>query len=239
MSNWWCDGVAPSVTDEGPEHVDTAAGESEHGLDVMLALGSLAVVETAGVGIPADADHGGLEEDTLQSSVIPPGAVVVLADLAGVFWRGCHPGEGRQSVSGGEGIQAAAGRGEELRSEDRPDAGHGSDHLGEFVFAKPSLDELVGLGDLLVEGHYLLRQGVDHPRDGLLPGNGGVLTVSGIQCFGRDGVGGADLAVAQPRRKASLARPADRHRCLIAREQNQSAGGAHVEGTFQGRETCR
>jgi hypothetical protein len=40
-SHRWCDLVAPAVTDQGPQHVDAASGEREHGLDVTLALGSL------------------------------------------------------------------------------------------------------------------------------------------------------------------------------------------------------
>ncbi|MFF2411478.1 hypothetical protein [Streptomyces sp. NPDC058092] len=35
---WWCGGVAPSVTDQSPQDVDPAAGEGEHGLDVLVAL---------------------------------------------------------------------------------------------------------------------------------------------------------------------------------------------------------
>lgn len=35
--------VAPSVTDQGPQNVDPAAGEREHGLDVSFSFGALAV----------------------------------------------------------------------------------------------------------------------------------------------------------------------------------------------------
>jgi hypothetical protein len=67
------------------------------------------------------------------------------------------------------------------------------------VLAKPALDELVELGDVLVEGHHLPGQGVDQLRGGLLPGDGSVLALSGPD--GRFGQGpcASDLAVGQPR----------------------------------------
>lgn len=40
MAVWPCGGVAPSVTDQGPQDVDASAGEGEHGLDVLLPFGA-------------------------------------------------------------------------------------------------------------------------------------------------------------------------------------------------------
>ncbi len=46
---------APSVADQGPQDVDTSAGEGKYGLDVLLPLGAFAVVELPRVRVVADA----------------------------------------------------------------------------------------------------------------------------------------------------------------------------------------
>lgn len=62
--------ITPSVTDQGPQDVDAPAGEGEHCLDVLLALGAFAVVELPRVRVVADADQCGGVEDALESSVV-------------------------------------------------------------------------------------------------------------------------------------------------------------------------
>lgn len=77
--------------------------------------------------------------------------VVVAADLARVTRCGGDAGEGRQCVRGVELVQVAADGSEELGAEGRTDAGDAQKDVGKFVLAKPALDELVRLGDLLIE----------------------------------------------------------------------------------------
>src|SRR5439155_10963979 len=119
--------------------------------DVLLPLGAFAVVELLRVRVAANADERGRVEDALESSVVGDRPVEVAADLARVARCGGDAGEGRQGVRGVELVQAAADGGEELRAEDGADARDTLDYVGEFVLAKPALDELVHLGDPLVE----------------------------------------------------------------------------------------
>lgn len=227
--------VAPSVTDQGPQDVDASAGESQHGLG-MAALRAFAVVELPRVEVGRDAHRCRGVEDPLQAPVIALRAVEVAADLARVAWRGGHSREGGEVVRAGERVQAAADGDEELGAEDWADAGQGLDHFGEFVLAKLALDELVGLGDLLVEGHHLLREGEHHPRDGRLAGDCSVLPFGGRNGLGRQSLGSADLPVAQPGGQPALAGAADRGRGLVARQEQQRPIGPEVQGAFQGRE---
>jgi hypothetical protein len=78
--------------------------------------------------------------------------------------RGSDAGEGRQGVRRGELLPVAADGREELRAQDGADAGDALDYVSEFVFAKSAFDELVQLGDLLVEGHHLPGRGRRLPR---------------------------------------------------------------------------
>ncbi|GHI40044.1 hypothetical protein Sviol_44520 [Streptomyces violascens] len=80
-------------------------------------------------------------------------------------------------------------------AEDDAEAGHAGDHVEVPVVAKPGLDELVHFGDLLVEGHHLLCQGVHHLRGELLPGQAGVLALGRLDRGLGELVGAEDLAV--------------------------------------------
>src|SRR3954469_19853802 len=85
--------VAPSVTQEGPKNVDSAAGERHDGLAVSFAFGTLAVVEAAGFVTAADADQRGGVEDALEASAVAGGAVQVAAHLPGVTGHRGDAGE--------------------------------------------------------------------------------------------------------------------------------------------------
>src|ERR1700761_2278376 len=82
--------VGAPVPDECPQDVDTAAGEGQDGLGVLLALGALAVVEPARFVAGGDAEQRRVVEDPVEAAVVAPGAVQVAADPPGV------PGRGRQ-----------------------------------------------------------------------------------------------------------------------------------------------
>lgn len=172
---------APSVTYQGPQDVHSSAGQRKNCLGVPLAFGTLALVVATGRVAVADADERGGVEDALQPAVITPGPVQVAADVAGVAGHRGDTREAGQAV--GASVAAhVTGRGcQELGAQQRADAGHAGDHFGEFVLAKPGRDEFVDLGDLLVEAHHLLRQGVDHLSGDLLPGDGGVLALGCVQ----------------------------------------------------------
>lgn len=123
---------------------------------------------------------------------------IAWAELGGV--DNCRVDE---VVGAVEGVHVAAGGREELGSQQGPDAGHAGDHFRVPVLAKPALDELVGLGNLLVEGHHLPCEGVHDLSGDLLAGNGGVLVPGGLDGCGGELVGAVDLAVAQARRPAA------------------------------------
>jgi hypothetical protein len=64
------------------------------------------------------------------------------------------------------------------------------------VVAKPRLDELVHLVDLLVEDHHLLRQRVHQLSGQFLPGKTCVLPFGGLDSGPGEPVSADDLAVA-------------------------------------------
>ncbi|CAM5615784.1 hypothetical protein SAURM35S_03875 [Streptomyces aurantiogriseus] len=66
----WGDLVESAVVDQGPQDVDSAAGEGDHGLGMAFALGALAVVKRPGVGGVAHARQGGHVEDALEPPVV-------------------------------------------------------------------------------------------------------------------------------------------------------------------------
>ncbi|GHC57841.1 hypothetical protein GCM10010507_38200 [Streptomyces cinnamoneus] len=104
------------------------------------------------------------------------------------------------------------------------------------MVTKPGLDELVGLADLLIEVHYLLRQRVHHPGGQLLPGKTGVLTIGGLAGFLGELVSTDDAAVPQPGSQTLCADPADGNGCLVTHQQDQRPGVIQVQDTFQGGE---
>jgi hypothetical protein len=132
--------------------------------------------------------------------------------------------------------QAAADSGQELGTQHGADSRDAQDDVGELVLAKPALDDLVHLGDLLVEGHHLLGQGVDELRDGLLAGDRCVLVLGGVDGRLGQSSGVADLAVGQPLRQPGDAGATDDSRSLVAGQQAEWAGVGDVQGSFQGRE---
>jgi hypothetical protein len=78
------------------------------------------------------------------------------------------------------------------------DPGHAGDHLGRFVLAKPILDELLDVLDLLVEGHHPLGELGDQLSGWLLAGQGGGLRHGGLHGALGQGGGFEDLAGSQP-----------------------------------------
>ncbi|MDQ0904028.1 hypothetical protein QFZ22_000013 [Streptomyces canus] len=101
------------------------------------------------------------------------------------------------------------------------------------VVAKPGLDELVELDDLLVEGHHLLRQGVHQLRGQSFPGKAGELAFGGLDgCLG-ELVGVADAAVAEPGLQALGTEATQCGRSLVAGQQGERAGVGEVQGPLQ------
>lgn len=102
-----------------------------------------------------------------------------------------------------------------------------------MVLAKPGLDELVDLGDLLVEAPHLRRQRVHHAGGQPLARQAGVLALGGLEgCLGQL-VGAVDLAVAQPRFQPLAADPAEGSRRLVTGQQDERAGVGEVECALQ------
>jgi hypothetical protein len=75
------------VPQHRPQDVDPSAGEGDQRLSVLLALGSLAIVESSGFWGAAHAGEGRLVEDPLEKLVSPAHPVVVSLPLAGVVGR--------------------------------------------------------------------------------------------------------------------------------------------------------
>ncbi len=65
--------VGAVVAEHGPEHVQAAAGQRDHGGLGPLALGSFALVVGARDGAAADAGKRGQEQDPAQAAVVALG----------------------------------------------------------------------------------------------------------------------------------------------------------------------
>lgn len=76
-----------------------------------------------------------------------PGTVQVAAHTAGVAGHRCDPGETGQPVGAAVAAHVAGGGGEQLGAHHWAAAGHGLDHFGEAVLAKPGRNELVDRTD--------------------------------------------------------------------------------------------
>jgi hypothetical protein len=102
-------------------------------------------------------------------------------------------------IGGGEHAHVAAGRGQELGTEQHADAGHADDHAGQFMAVKPVLDQRLGVFNLLVEDLHLPGE-LGHQHSGhLLARQGGGLGLGGLD--GSCGQGGAaftDAVFTQP-----------------------------------------
>ncbi|KUN31410.1 hypothetical protein AQJ27_51415 [Streptomyces olivochromogenes] len=141
--------------------------------------------------------------------------------------------EAGEPVGSAEDAHVAAGGGQELGTEDDAQAGHAGDHFEVLVLAKPGLDELVDLGDLLVEADHLRRQRVHHRGGQSLARQAGVLALSRLEGGLGQLVGAEDLAVSQPRLQPLAADPAEGGRRLVAGQQDERAGVGDVERTLQ------
>src|SRR5688572_33480303 len=86
------------VTQHRPQDVDPPTGQSDQGLGVLLALGSLAIVEGPGVGRRAQAGKRRLVEDPLEYRVAPTHPFVVAHPLCGVEGGRNQAGVDRKSV---------------------------------------------------------------------------------------------------------------------------------------------
>jgi hypothetical protein len=123
---------------------------------------------------------------------------------------------------------------DELGAQQWPHPGHAEDHLRMAVLAEPALNQGIGLGDLLIEGHHLPGNLGHHGCGQILPGDGGVLVFGGRNRSSRNGVKVADLSILQPCGEAVLADPAQSGGGLVAGQQHQRRfGGAVVKGPFQ------
>lgn len=101
------------------------------------------------------------------------------------------------------------------------------------MFAKPGLDRLVELGNLLAEDHHLPRQRVHHVGGQLLPGQTGVLALSGVDDGLGEPAGVDDLSVTQPGLQPFHADTADGGRGLVSGQQHERAGVGQVQCPFQ------
>jgi transposase len=160
-----CRVIASSVTDQRPQDVHPSTSQSEDGLGMPLTFGAFAFIEVPRGAAGTDADERGRVEDALQSAVITARAMQIAADSAGVTRDGRNPGEAGQSIRSAVAAEVAGRGGQELCPQQRADAGHAADDLGEVVRSKLGLDALVDLGDLRVEVLDLLSQGVNHLGD--------------------------------------------------------------------------
>lgn len=227
---WW----GRSSRSQGPEDVDASAGEGEYCLGVAFTLGSFAVVEASGLWAGLDADQGGGVEDALQWSAVALWAVQVSADAAGVAGDGCDAGEAGELVRGAEPVHGGGG-GDELGAEHDADAGHAGNHICRGMAAKPVLDELVDVLDLLVEGNHPLGE-LGHEKSGhRLGGKGGLLGFGRGDGLGRQRGGVADLAGPQPAGQGVNAGLAQHGGCLETRQEDQRALVGQVESSFQSR----
>src|SRR5215217_3085650 len=100
-----------------PQDVDSSPGEGDQRLGVLLALGSLAVVESSGLWGAAQAGKRRLVEDPLEKLVSSAHPVVVSLPLAGIV--GCRDKTcvGGQPVGTLEGREVSCGD-QELSPED-------------------------------------------------------------------------------------------------------------------------
>src|SRR6266545_2265318 len=115
------------------------------------------IVEGSGLRAAADADQRRGVKHPLQSPVVALGAMQVAHHPPGVTGDWGHTGQAGQAIRRAEGGHVAPGGSQKLRAEQDTDTGQAADHLGGRVAAKPALDELVDLFDLLVEGQHPLR----------------------------------------------------------------------------------
>jgi hypothetical protein len=145
----WGDLAESAVADQGPQDVDSAASEGDHGLGMAFALGALAVVKRPGVGVVTHAHQGGHVEDALKTPVTVARPVQFAVPLPGIVRCRSLTGEGRGPVRAAEVRQVVAHRGEELGTQQRTDAGHAGHDPGELVRPEPGLDEPVAEVDRL------------------------------------------------------------------------------------------
>lgn len=102
-----------------------------------------------------------------------------------------------------------------------------------MVVAKPSLDFLVELGNLLVKHQNLPHQCVHQPGGQLLAGQTGALAFSGLDGGLGEPAGADDVAVAQPGLQSLGADPANGGRGLVAGQQDERARVGQIQLPFQ------
>src|SRR4051812_2486543 len=109
--------VAALVAQHGPQHVDPPSGEGQDGVGVSFTFRAFACVEALGLVGPADAVHGRVVKDALQTAVVSLGATEISADPAGVARDRCESGHSGKLVRTIEATHVAAGYREEFRTE--------------------------------------------------------------------------------------------------------------------------
>jgi len=170
----WLFGEGSVVSQESPEDVDAAAGESDNGLGVGTAV--LALLEVV-VPVRTGPHHGGLRgqvEHMPQRSAVAAGLVQVARASAGVV-RDRHESGSGSEVTGARERSQVTGGGQQRRAEERAEPGHRDDDGGLWV-------ELEGGGDLGVdvldpgaEGQDAAGEFGDDPGGDLLSRQGEVL----------------------------------------------------------------
>ena len=94
-----------AVAEQGPEHVDEAAGERKESLAMDESFASLVVIELPGGPVGADAGQRGHVEHPSKSAIVAFRPVQVPADAARIPWHRHQSGVGRQPAGGDEGGQ--------------------------------------------------------------------------------------------------------------------------------------
>ncbi len=118
----WVERLAGS--EDGPEDIDTAAGEGDDCLMMAFSLAPFALIERAAEGVGERAE-GGLVEHALEPIVGVAGALQVPA-FAGLAQHRCEAGGAGQGGGGAETGDVAC-LGEELGGEDGPHSGQAAD----------------------------------------------------------------------------------------------------------------
>ena len=141
------DAVLPAV----PDDVEPGAGQDAHGVGMVVAAGSGAVVEVGGPGVGVSAAVGEVGDGVAQLFVAGP-AEPDGAELSGLAGRGCCAGQAGQRFGGGESGSAVADLGQQPRGADPTGAGQAGEDVGVGVGVELPVDLGGECLDLLDQG---------------------------------------------------------------------------------------
>jgi len=222
-----------SRMEDGPEDVDTPAGQGDDGLMMVFSLAPFSIVEDAAV-IMAEGAESGLVEDTLEALVAAAGPTQETG-ASGLAQDGRHASGGGERVGGAEAREIAC-LGDELRREDDPHAGQAADEGRVRVAFEQRLQLAIEIEETDTVYKRFGGEFSDQPR-------GHALGRHGDGLLGRGGQGAIDqcLDMGQPpgglqmAHKALLAGGAQLGRGDVAGQEVQRPLGLEVEAGFQAR----